>query len=282
MIKKIIISILILVAAFVAYIGVSYGPAIKKYLTMERFVLAPDLVAFIGYGGNSIVFISADKSEALIVDTKMLGGAKALHRYIQKMAPNAKVTIVNTHFHPDHTRGNKRFPGATVISSAYTREQWQSRTGMQRLPDVRVQTGEAYTFTIGVDTIIVRNLGRGHTWNDAVVWLKNRKLLLTGDLVFNTWHPALLPEDGCDVDGWIACLDSMLQDFDAETVIPGHGPMGGREVLLNQRDYFVSIRHAVGDERQIQRLEEKYKDYFEIPGTSSVRKTAEMFKRATL
>ena len=275
MIKKIILIVLVVLALFVAYVGVSYGPGIKKFLTLERIDLAPDLVVFVGYGGASLVLTSADKNEALIVDTKMFGGAKALKAYMDDTGPNAQVTIVNTHFHADHAKGDALFPDAKIIAGAYSRAQWKSRSGMDRFPDVQIAVGNAYTFTIGADTVIARNLGRGHTWNDVVVWLKNRRILHTGDLVFNTWHPALLPADGCDVTGWMACLDTMLADYDAETVIPGHGPIGGKEVLQNMKNYFVDVQNAVGNERRIKELEGKYKDFFEIPGTSSVRNSVE-------
>jgi len=270
-IKKIILIVLILLALLIAYIGVSYGPGIKKFLTLEHVDLAPDLVALVGYGGNSLVLISDDKSEALIVDTKMLGGAKKLKVFLDETAPNAAVTIVNTHFHLDHTGGDNLFPNAKIIAGAYTAEQWTRATRMERLPDEQIAVGDACTFTIGADTVVARNIGRGHTWNDVCVFLKNRGILHTGDLVFNTWHPALLPDDGCDISGWTAALDSMLAIEGVKTVIPGHGPVGGREVLVNMKDYFVDVQNAVGDEERIKELEIKYADYFEIPGTSSVR-----------
>ena len=278
MIKKILIILGAIFVLFVAYIGMSYGPGIKKFLTMERVDLAPALVAFVGYGGNSLVLVSEDETEALISDTKMLGGAKKLRTFLDETAPDAAVTIVNTHFHPDHTGGDKLFPNAKIISGAYKETQWSTATRMKKLPDVQIPVNESYTFTIGAATIVVRNLGRGHTWNDVCVLLKNRGILQTGDLVFNAWHPALLPDDGCGVPGWMACLDSMVAINGVETVIPGHGVIGGREVLQNMKNYFVDMQNAVADEEKVARLEEKYKDYFKIPGTSSVRASVDFIR----
>jgi hypothetical protein len=35
--------------------------------------------------------------------------------------------------------------------------------------------------------------------------------------------------------------------FDVTTVLPGHGPTGGKEVLSGQAQFFVELRKAVGD-----------------------------------
>ena len=102
---------------------------------------------------------------------------------------------------------------------------------MDRLPDVALTIGEEHVFSIGDDTIRVRNMGSGHTWNDVIVYFENWKILMTGDLVFDRWHPAVLKPDGANVSKWIDNLNFMINNYDAETVIPGHGSVSQQRFL---------------------------------------------------
>jgi cyclase len=62
-----------------------------------------------------------------------------------------------------------------------------------------------------------------HTTNDVVAWLPERKVLFTGDLVFNGGTPFMLMGSVAGV------LDALprLRAFGAETLVPGHGPVCG-------------------------------------------------------
>ena len=106
-----------------------------------------------------------------------------------------------------------------------------------------------------------------------IVYLDNRKLLVTGDLIFNGWHPALLKSDGCSVQGWIDALTRLIEEYDIDTVIPGHGPISDRQALLNQREYFVSIGEAIGNEVRLKELKKKYENYTSLPMASGFDKT---------
>lgn len=68
-------------------------------------------------------------------------------------------------------------------------------------------------------TIVVKWLGRGNTDGDAVVWLPENRVLVTGDLVV---YPIPFAYDS-PVSDWIETLDR-LAAFPAVTIVPGHGP----------------------------------------------------------
>ncbi len=61
---------------------------------------------------------------------------------------------------------------------------------------------------------------------------RERERRAHGDLVFNGLHPYFRPEGGVTAKGWIRSLSSVLDLCDEETtVVPGHGPVGGREIV---------------------------------------------------
>jgi cyclase len=99
--------------------------------------------------------------------------------------------------------------------------------------------------TVYVDDLRVEllYLGPAHTTSDIVAWIPERKLLFSGDLVFNGGTPFAL---GGSVGGWLDAMDR-LEALGAETIVPGHGPVAGPEVLGQVRRYLEWLQ-AVGRE----------------------------------
>jgi glyoxylase-like metal-dependent hydrolase (beta-lactamase superfamily II) len=76
------------------------------------------------------------------------------------------------------------------------------------------------TFYLGKRQLDVMFLGRGNTAGDAVIYVPDRKVLITGDLVVNPTPYAL----GSFMTEWIQTMKT-LQAMDAAVIIPGHGPV---------------------------------------------------------
>ena len=143
-------------------------------------------------------------------------------------------TVVNTHHHGDHTNGNALASPATVIGHRLCREEMQ-KMGIVSLDGLfePVDWGElepcppSVTFDrrldVHVDDLVVElhHVGvAAHTTNDVVAWLPDRRVLFTGDLLFNGGTPFVLMGS---VAGSLVALDRLVE-FDAEVVVPGHGP----------------------------------------------------------
>ncbi len=276
--KKVLFWILGIVLSIVLIIAITFGPTIKRFMTYSTEVIDENLTVFLGSGGNSIVLKSADGSQVLVVDTKVAGGSKKLRQYVDASCPNAKITVVNTHFHADHTGGNAQFPDAKFIAGAYDPQLWIQESGMDRMPDDSIPGGEERVLQFGDEVVHIRAMGRAHTFNDVVVYLENRKFLVTGDLIFNGWHPALLKQNGAFVLGWIDALSHILATYDFDKVVPGHGDLSNRQAVLDQLNYFKSIEDGLSDESRLSELKEQYKDYIKLPMTSSFDKTVEFIR----
>ncbi|WP_242907068.1 MBL fold metallo-hydrolase [Actinomadura terrae] len=151
-------------------------------------------------------------------------------------------TLVNTHHHGDHTFGNYLFSGATVVGHEGTR---QGALDWGKPFDepfwTKVEWGDVeleppfLTYTDGVTLWVddlrceVRHVGTpAHTTNDSIVWVPERRVLFCGDLLFNGGTPFLMQGS---VEGVIKVLTEVVAPLDAETIVPGHGPVAGPELI---------------------------------------------------
>lgn len=167
-------------------------------------------------------------------------------------------TLVNTHHHGDHTFGNCFFPGATIVGHDKVREAlfaW----GMPRSAPIwtEVDWGEIelsppfLTYDEGVHLYVndlrceVAFVGTAaHTTNDSYLWVPERRLLFSGDVLFNGGTPFLVQGS---VSGMLEALDR-LAELGAEVIVPGHGGVCGPEVIDRVRGYvrFVQDSAAAG------------------------------------
>jgi cyclase len=157
-------------------------------------------------------------------------------------------TLINTHHHGDHTHGNYLFPGATIVAHQKCRDEVLAGG----LPDFRgiwddVDWGSLElappfltyrdTVTLWVDDVAceVHHVGAAaHTTNDSVVWLPDRSVLFCGDLLFNQGTPFVLMGS---VAGSIDVLETVLRPLGAQTIVPGHGPVAGPELIDHVASY---------------------------------------------
>lgn len=111
--------------------------------------------------------------------------------------------------------------------------------------------GEPFKIDNGVLAIHAYHFGGGHTDNDTVLVVADRNVIHTGDLVFAGRHPYFDQSGGGSARGWLRSLEGILNLCDSETkVVPGHGKVGGREIVQKQIDYHVALIDAVTAEVQ--------------------------------
>jgi cyclase len=243
----------------------------KKSMQVKEIKPDNNLVILLGGGGNSIVLTSGDGSKALVVDTKMGGASKEMAAKVKAK----EVVVVNTHLHRDHAAGNNLFPGAKLITGLYMPDQWKAMAPASKFPDRMLKPGEDTVIAIGDEKAHIRSVGPAHTWNDVVVYLENRKLLLTGDIVFYRLHPAMFVQGGTNVAAWMAVLDSLSAHYDVKTLVPGHGALADKQALSDMKEYFTTMEAAIGNPEKMKEAKEKYKSYPEIPLMASFARTLE-------
>jgi cyclase len=83
--------------------------------------------------------------------------------------------------------------------------------------------------------------GKGHTASDCYLVLPANKVAFIGDLGFFASQPFMVY---CDPQAWVAQLDGMGQ-WDVETFVPGHGPLGTKTDLALQKGYIQVLDELV-------------------------------------
>src|SRR5215467_5687882 len=76
------------------------------------------------------------------------------------------------------------------------------------------------TINLGKREVKVMWLGRANTGGDAILWLPDAKVLVTGDVVV---YPSPFAT-GSYMSEWPVVIEKMI-DINAGTIIPGHGPV---------------------------------------------------------
>lgn len=157
--------------------------------------------------------------------------------------------IINTHSHGDHTFGNFVFPEALVMGHERTMlEAKEAGLHLTQLwPEVdwggielvlpHVTFREPLRMRLGEHDVELRSYGPAHSGCDTVVWLPRQRILFTGDLVMSGVTPFVLT-------GSVRGLRSAVADLrklDPAVIVPGHGPVGGPELLDSTERYLDQL-----------------------------------------
>jgi cyclase len=189
------------------------------------------------------------------------GGPQHARNFIAAARPLGKPfdRVVITHEHPDHIVGLTQFPsGIEIVAQEQTRAQmvkmgtpptpayWATNPAWGRPGDVNkvilptVTFSDRMTLYYGDTAVEVFWPGRAHTSGDALVLIPKEKILFMGDIAFF----GVTPLNGSGfIEDWIKVCDRILADERIETIVPGHGPVGGKAQLREMRDYLALLWH---------------------------------------
>jgi cyclase len=203
--------------------------------------LQPDWSWFL----NNTGFIVGRRGVIAVDACATAARTQALVEAIGRISRAPVRALVNTHHHGDHTFGNYRFPGAAIIAHHRCREH-VLQVGLRVTSLVQgVEWGDLevdpplVTFeerlTLWADDLQLEAIfvGPAHTSNDVVVWVPERRVLFTGDIVFKGCTPFVL--EGC-IWHYFQTLQR-LRELGPEVIVPGHGPVCGPEALDEVEGY---------------------------------------------
>jgi cyclase len=180
---------------------------------------------------------------------------------IADRSPQPVRTLINTHHHGDHTHGNYLFGDATIVAHERCREEVLA-AGLPYFPGIftDVEWGDVQlappflTYQDGVTLYVddlrcrIRHVGvPAHTTNDSIVWLPDRSVLFSGDLIFNGGTPFMLMGS---ITGAIEALEHVLKPLFPETIVPGHGEVCGPEAIDAVLGYLRFVLQVAHDGRE--------------------------------
>ncbi len=222
-----------------------------------------------GWGWSNAGLI-IDGTEALLVDTlfdlaltrRMLDGFEAA-------LPGVAIsTLVNTHANGDHCNGNELVTNAEIVCSVTAAEEMAAESpemmkgllavaptlgvmgefflecfdgfefdGIERPSPTTTFTGTT-TRTIGDSLVELVEVGPAHTGGDVLVHIPGRSTVYTGDILFIEGHPILWAGTVPDL---LSALDR-IEEWQPETIVPGHGPVTDLAGLHEVREYLEYCR----------------------------------------
>jgi glyoxylase-like metal-dependent hydrolase (beta-lactamase superfamily II) len=209
-----------------------------------------------GAGGNIAILEAPDG--ILLVDSGLAQNAEAMEARARGAA-SAKITVlINTHHHGDHVGGNERLGrgGTRIIAheNVLKRVSTTQRIAFfnREVPPLAPEGRPKSTFpdsgwlTHGGEKVLYSHLPPAHTDGDSTVYFANSDVFHAGDLFFNGMYPFIDYSAGGSIEGMIAAADLMLNAVAADTkIIPGHGPLAGREELRAFRDMLAGVNDRV-------------------------------------
>ena len=188
-------------------------------------------------------------------------GAEMLHDAIRTVTDQPVEYVINTGGQDHRWLGNGYWQaqGATVIASQMAVADHQARAQdhmialSQFLGDGLDGTEPAYAdVTFETDYLLefggfsfeIMHRGAAHTPGDSFVWLDERDVMFTGDIVY---VDRLLGNGPArDTDSWIAVFEAMAA-YQPTHIVPGHG--GETDLVTATRethDYLVNLRMQIG------------------------------------
>ncbi len=197
----------------------------------------------------------------VVIDANFPSGANLVMEEIKEVSDKPVKYVFDTHHHGDHLYGNPVWTqaGATTLAyhtvlqeiARYEPKGWQGAAASR--PDVAalgLQTAEPpmevfsqIPYVIEDDTrrIELHFFGWAHTRGDGFAYLPNEGILVTGDAITNGPFNFM---GHANIGNWPNVIER-AKGLDFDTVLPGHGGRGGRELLDGQQTFFREIHSAV-------------------------------------
>ena len=207
-------------------------------------------------GSNAGVVIGSNG--VLVVDSFVDPvAAQDLLAEIRKVTSLPVRYVVNTHYHLDHTGGNKVFAdaGASIVAQKNVRAWLRSEnlkffgatpTAEQKarveglaLPDIAYS--DALDIHLGDRQVQVRYM-LGHTGGDSVVFVPDANVVFTGDLFWQQRLPNLID---ASTKVWIDTLQKLTTEHPGAKFVSGHGDVGTADDVRAFRDYLIFLRQTV-------------------------------------
>lgn len=205
--------------------------------------------------------VVTEKGVVLIDPGGSLKGAKMIDTAIGTITEQPVTHVINTGGQDHRWLGNGYWQakGATVIASeaAVADHEGRASQHMSALtqflgagldgtnPSYADVTFESdHMLDVGGFSFELMHRGAAHTPGDSFVWLDERDVMFTGDIVYV--ERILGNGPARDTDSWIAVFEAMA-NFNPTHIVPGHGH--ATDLATARRDtydYLVNLRTQIG------------------------------------
>jgi cyclase len=218
--------------------------------------LTDNLTLLSGPGGNVVVLNGPDGK--IIVDTFLAPAWSNLKEALANLGTQPLKTVIDTHWHFDHTDNNGPLhaAGATILAHENTKKRMSEphhlpvfnfdfpASPAEALPQQTFATTQK--LQANGETLALQHFAPAHTDTDIYVHFQKANVIHLGDTFFNTMYPFIDPSTGGKLSGMIAANEKVLALVNGETkIIPGHGPLGSNADLTKTRDMLVTVQERI-------------------------------------
>jgi len=218
--------------------------------------LGENLTLLSGPGGNVVVLNGREGK--IVVDTFLLPAWPKLKEALAGLGSAPLKTVIDTHWHFDHTDNNANLhaAGATVLAHENTRkrmaEPHDSALLGLHIPASPADALPQQTFSSSQilrangEILTLQYFQPAHTDTDIYIHFQQANVIHMGDTFFNGFYPVIDTSTGGKVNGLIVAADKILSLADTNSkIVPGHGPLGNKADLTKSRDMLVVARDRV-------------------------------------
>jgi len=218
--------------------------------------LADKLTLLSGPGGNVVVLNGPDGK--IVVDTFLMPAWPKLKETLDGLGNAPLKTVIDTHWHFDHTDNNANLhaAGATVLAHENTKTRMAEPHDSALLglhipaspPDALPQQtfSSSRKLQANGEIVMLQYFQPAHTDTDIYIHFEQANVIHMGDTFFNGFYPVIDTSTGGKVNGIIVAADNILSLADNNTkIVPGHGPLGNKADLTKSRDMLVVARDRV-------------------------------------
>jgi cyclase len=222
--------------------------------------LSDNIVQITGAGGNVVAVTGPDG--VLLIDSGVEERSKDLLKAVGKLPGGQHIhTLINTHWHWDHTGGNERLGKDKVKIIAHENTKlwlgadfycdWQDNRHYTPRPKVALPTETFYTsgqIRANGQDVVYGYLPRAHTDSDIYVFFPKANVLVAGGLVSVGAYPVLDYTTG----GWIGGMDdaskALVGIANKDTrIVPGIGPVQTYADLQAQSEMLHTMHERLVD-----------------------------------
>lgn len=207
-------------------------------------------------------FVVTDEGVLLVDPGGSYKGAAQVHKAIQSVTDKPVKIVINSGGQDHRWLGNGYFKkqGARIIASADAVEDHKARLndyffmltnlmGKEALagtePVYANQTFESeLDLDFGGEHFEIRHVGPAHTLGDSFIWMPEKRVMFTGDIVYVERMLGTGP--AADTASWLKVFEAMAE-HEPKYIVPGHGPVTNlRRATQETYDYLVYLRSKIG------------------------------------
>lgn len=252
MLKKLIATLILLSLTFSALAHSKHENENQtQEITVKTIKITDRVYMLQGRGGN--VGVSVGMDGILIIDDDYADLAPKIGEALKELGSERPKFIFNTHWHGDHTQGNKFFGKDSIIISHLNVRNRLSVDTMRGTTKILAYPKEALpmlTFEQSIsvhfneDEIKAVHLRNAHTDGDSVIYFTKSNVVHMGDQFFFDRFPYVDLSSGGNVRGLMQNLADVIAKLPADVkIIPGHGQLATKEDLVR---YHQTIVETVG------------------------------------